>query len=77
VRAVYAEVQRHADEQGWIPVYFNLGDEPIGDELTRAAENAEAYRRAFPQGPPWFTAASSLRRQPADRTCFSRPHVAN
>jgi hypothetical protein len=28
--------------------------------LTRSAENAEAYRRAFPQGPPWFTAASSF-----------------
>ena len=26
----------------------------------RAAENAEAYRRAFPKGPPFFTGASSL-----------------
>jgi hypothetical protein len=59
VKAVYSEVQRHADEQGWLPVYYNLGDEPIGDDLHRAAENAEAYRKAFPKGPPWFTAASS------------------
>jgi hypothetical protein len=61
VKAVYSAVQEHADRQGWIPVYYNLGDEPIGEALTRSAENAEAYRRAFPQGPPLFTAASSFR----------------
>ena len=44
----------------WIPVYYNLADEPIGDDLVRAAENAEAYRRAFPKGPPYFTGASSF-----------------
>jgi hypothetical protein len=60
VKAIYTAIQEHADKQGWIPVYYNLGDEPIGDDLTRSAENAEAYRRAFPQGPPWFTAASSF-----------------
>jgi hypothetical protein len=41
-------------------VYWNLGDEPIGDDLRRSAENAEAYRKAFPKGPPFFTAASSF-----------------
>ncbi len=60
VKAVYTTIQQHADQQGWIPVYYNLGDEPIGDDLTRSAENAEAYRKAFPQGPPLFTAASSF-----------------
>lgn len=60
VKAVYTAIQQHADQQGWIPVYYNLGDEPIGDDLTRSAENAEAYRKAFPQGPPLFTAASSF-----------------
>ena len=60
VKAVYTAIQQHADQQGWIPVYYNLGDEPIGDALTRSAENAEAYRKAFPQGPPLFTAASSF-----------------
>jgi hypothetical protein len=60
VGAIYAAVQKHADEQGWIPVYYNLADEPIGDDTVRAAENAEAYRRAFPQGPPYFTGASSF-----------------
>ena len=45
---------------GWIPVYYNLADEPLGDDTVRAAENAEAYRRAFPKGPPFFTGASSF-----------------
>ncbi|MHC4399278.1 MAG: hypothetical protein ACYTG0_06340 [Planctomycetota bacterium] len=61
VKAIYTAIQQHADRQGWIPVYYNLGDEPIGDALTRSAENAEAYRKAFPEGPPLFTAASSFR----------------
>ncbi len=60
LKAVYSAIQEHADRSGWIPVYYNIGDEPIGDELTRAAENAEAYRAAFPKGPPLFTAASSF-----------------
>ena len=59
-RSIYSAVQRHADQKGWIPVYYNLADEPIGDDLVRAAENAEAYRRAFPKGPPHFTGASSF-----------------
>ena len=69
IRAVYSEIQNHAERNGWIPVYYNIGDEPIGDELIRSAENAEAYRAAFPKGPPYFTAASSFtgsdRRNPA------------
>ncbi len=60
VRAVYAAVQQHARRSGWIPVYYNLADEPLGDDTIRAAENAEAYRRAFPKGPPFFTGASSF-----------------
>jgi len=50
IRAVYGEIQKHADANDWLPVYYNLGDEPLGDELVRSAENAEAYRRAFPRG---------------------------
>jgi hypothetical protein len=60
VKAVYAAVEEHADRKGWIPVYYNLADEPLGGDLVHAAENAEAYRRAFPQGPPYFTGASSF-----------------
>jgi hypothetical protein len=60
VRAIYSEIQKHARSAGWIPVYFNLADEPVGEDTIRAAENAEAYRRAFPKGPPYFTGASSF-----------------
>jgi hypothetical protein len=59
IKAIFTEVQKHADENNWLPVYWNLGDEPLGDALTRSIENAEAYRKAFPKGPPFFTAASS------------------
>jgi hypothetical protein len=60
IRAVYTAVQKHADSNGWIPVYYNLCDEPLGETLVRCTENAEAYRRAFPKGPPYFTGASSF-----------------
>lgn len=60
IKAVFDAIQEHADAEKWLPVYWNLGDEPIGDDLTRAAENAEAYRKAFPKGPPFFTAATSF-----------------
>jgi len=60
VKSIYSQVERHAEANRWIPVYYNLADEPIGDDLVRAAENAEAYRRAFPKGPPYFTGASSF-----------------
>ncbi len=60
LKAVFSAVQKHADATGWLPVYWNIGDEPIGDDLVRSAENAEAFRRAFPQGPPYFTAPSSF-----------------
>ena len=59
IRAVYGAVQKHADEQNWINVYYNLSDEPIKDGVLQSAENAEAYRKAFPKGPPFFTGATS------------------
>ena len=80
VKAVFTEVQRHAEEHKWLPVYWNLGDEPIGDNLRRSAENAEAFRKAFPQGPPHFTAASSFRGDKRDDPHFrlsKAVHVAN
>lgn len=80
VRAVYAPIQQHAEQHGWIPVYYNLGDEPIGDDLRRSAENAAAYREAFPHGPPFFTAASSFRgddRNDPHFTLSKLLHVAN
>jgi hypothetical protein len=60
IKSIFSAVQQHADEAGWLPVYWNIGDEPTGDDVIRAAENAEAYRKAFPKGPPFFTAASSF-----------------
>ena len=60
IKAVFSAVQKHADEAGWLPVYWNIGDEPTGDDVDRAAANAEAYRQAFPKGPPFFTAPSSF-----------------
>ena len=60
VKAIYSAIGQHAEQNGWIPVYYNLADEPLGDDLVRAAENAEKYRQAFPSGPPYFTGASSF-----------------
>jgi hypothetical protein len=60
VKAIYAAVEQHAERDKWIPVYYNLADEPLGDDLLHSAENAEAYRRAFSLGPPYFTGASSF-----------------
>jgi hypothetical protein len=60
VKAIYSAIGRHAQEKEWLPVYWNIGDEPLGDELKASIENARAYREAFPKGPPWFTAATSL-----------------
>jgi hypothetical protein len=60
VRAVYEAVQQHAQQKGWPQVFWNIGDEPSADALPGATENARAYRSAFPKGPPFFTAATSL-----------------
>jgi hypothetical protein len=69
LRAVFSAVQQHANEQHWLPVYWNLGDEPLGEALPGATENAEAYRKAFPQGPPFFTLFTS-----AEGKDTSTPH---
>jgi len=60
LKAVFGAVEKHAEEAGWLPVYWNLGDEPVDDNVPRSAENAAAYRKAFPSGPPYFTAATSF-----------------
>ena len=69
LRALFGATQRHADSAGWLPVYWNIGDEPLGDDLARSAANAEVYRKAFPEGPTFFTAASSF-----EGTNTSDPH---
>jgi hypothetical protein len=60
IKAIYTAIDRHAQDKEWAPVFWNLGDEPSGDKLTESIENAKAYRQAFPQGPPFFTAATSI-----------------
>lgn len=60
IGAVFSAVQKHADAAGWLPVYWNIADEPVGGDVERCAVNAEAYRQAFPKGPPYFTGASSF-----------------
>ncbi len=60
IKAVYTDVQKHADEKAWITYHVNLGDEPSGDGVAKSALNAEAYHKAFPKGPPFFSAATSL-----------------
>jgi hypothetical protein len=70
VKAVYSAIERHAQEKEWLPVYWNLGDEPGGDALKESIENAKAYREAFPVGPPFFTAATSLYPRNADDPNF-------
>ena len=51
--------QDHARRNEWIPVYFNLADEPSArpDPFGRKCRGIPA---AFPKGPPYFTAASSF-----------------
>ncbi len=80
LRAVFGAVQKHADQEGWLPVYYNLCDEPIGEALVRSAENAEEYRKAFPEGPPFFTGASSYQGRDPDDPHFRLAralHIAN
>ena len=80
VKAVFTAVQKHADANDWLEVYWNLGDEPVGNDLKRSAENAAAYKKAFPKGPPFFTAASSFRGSKSTDPHFGLSkslHVAN
>jgi hypothetical protein len=80
VQAVFRAIQDHADQAGWLPVYWNLADEPVGDDVRRSAENAESYRAAFPKGPPWFTGATSFSSAKADDPHYRLAkalHVAN
>ena len=52
VKAVYSEVQKHADANGWIPVYYNLADEPLGDDTVRRRGECRGLPPGLPQGSP-------------------------
>ncbi|MDJ0763417.1 MAG: DUF6067 family protein [Myxococcota bacterium] len=59
LKKLFGHIQKHARQNDWLPVYWNIGDEPLGAGLKTAIENARAYKKAFPKGPPFFTAATS------------------
>lgn len=46
LRAVYAAIDEHAIANRWLPVAWNICDEPLGDAVRGAAANALAHRRA-------------------------------
>jgi hypothetical protein len=59
IKTIYTAIQKHSDAENWLPVYYCLSDEPIGADIERSRQNAAAYRKAFPKGPPYFTVISS------------------
>jgi hypothetical protein len=50
LRAVLTAVDTHAKAAGWLPVLYNLCDEPIGDAIPPTVDNAKAWREAAPPG---------------------------
>lgn len=46
LKAVYTAIDEHAVANNWLPVAWNLSDEPIGAEIKQAVENARAHRKA-------------------------------
>ena len=60
VGKVFSAIQTHSDAEKWLPVYWNLADEPLGAALKGAAVNAKAYKDAFSP-----LARPGLRRRPA------------
>jgi hypothetical protein len=50
LRAVLTPIAEHAKAKAWLPVAFNLCDEPLDDAITAATENARAWREAMPPG---------------------------
>lgn len=66
LRAVLAEIDAHAKAAGWLPVAWNLGDEPLGDAVGRSAANAKAWREAAPTGMITTGATSSTSPKPDD-----------
>src|SRR5205814_2805761 len=45
---ILSAVSSHARATNWLPVAFNLCDEPLGDTAPRSAANALAWRAAAP-----------------------------
>jgi len=70
LRAVLTVVGDHAKAANWLPVAYNLCDEPQSDDAKIAAENARAWRQAAPAG-MLTTGATSVQSPAPDD-----PHLA-
>ena len=46
LKALYQAIDDHAVAQNWLPVAWNLSDEPVGAAVKGAAANAMAHRKA-------------------------------
>ncbi len=71
VKAIYSQVaERTRSSSDWIPVYYNLADEPIGDDLVRPAENAESLPAGVSEGAAVLHRGQQLHRQRSRRSPF-------
>ncbi len=70
LRVILSAVADHAKSSGWLPVAYNLCDEPLGDAVPRAAANAEAWRKAAPEGIV-TTGATSIESPKPDDPAFA------
>jgi hypothetical protein len=70
LHVILTAVDTHAKQAGWLPVAFNLCDEPQGEDAKAAAANARAWKEAAPPGMR-TTGATSVETVSADD-----PHLA-
>ena len=71
VKAIYSQIQRHAVQHDWIPVYYNLADEPIGDELVRVGRECRGVSAGLSEGAALFHRGQQLHRQQSRTTPIS------
>lgn len=46
LKAVYQAIDEHAKQNNWLPVAWNICDEPIGDAVKQSVANALVHRKA-------------------------------
>ena len=49
LKALTTAIHEHAKSANWLPVAWNLCDEPIGDAIANSVANAKAWRAAAPE----------------------------
>ena len=74
IKAVFGAVQKHADEAGWLPVYWNIGDEPVGDDVPRSAVQRRGVSQGVSQGSALLHGGQFVPRRQARRSAL--PAVA-